>query len=54
MSFENGIGQWEITYVTSVPVAANFEVNIPQARLYSKSCMSTLTRTEPGLDQDNR
>ena len=30
------------------------KVNKPLARLFSRSCMSILTRTEPCLVQDNR
>ena len=42
--------------LTSLPFQERriIKVNIPQAHLYSISCMSTLTRTEPGLDQDNK
>ena len=41
--------------LTSLPFQSwrIIKVNIPQARLYSISCMSRLTGTEPGLDQDN-
>ena len=42
--------------LTSLPSKLRriIKVNKPLARLFFISCMSTLTRTEPGLDQDYR